>query len=134
LTGALADLSAVPFHVGALTSFDEWRVATLYYLLRAPDLEMFFLWSPTFLSGLLEGIDAHRNELLALFQRGGRLGGRDVPNDTGAAERFSSFESENTAALWPDLKLISCWTDGGPLRRPAGKGAFALGVPRPSPA
>jgi len=53
----LAERSAVPFEVAALTDIDAWRAATLAHLVAAHDLELISCWSPTFLLRLLEDVD-----------------------------------------------------------------------------
>jgi GH3 auxin-responsive promoter len=68
----LAELSAVPFSVAAITDVVRWRAETLTYLAGAVDLELISCWSPTFLLRLLD-------------------------------------ELPNPAALWPRLRLVSCW-------------------------
>ncbi|HZC78219.1 MAG TPA: GH3 auxin-responsive promoter family protein, partial [Ktedonobacterales bacterium] len=98
----------------------RWREATLRLLLEARDLAFISVWSPSFLTLLVEGMEA-----------------------------------EDTASRWPQLDLISCWTDATsarPLERMRrrfphvevqGKGLLAtegivsvpfLGVPAPAAA
>jgi hypothetical protein len=108
---AVSELSAVPPEAAGLSCFDEWQLATLYYLLRTSDLEMISVWSPTFLSALLDGIGLRKTELTALFRNGGRVGGLDVPSDELARQRLESYDGSNASTLWPELKLVSCWTD-----------------------
>jgi hypothetical protein len=56
----LADVTAVPFAVGAITDVGRWRTETLRSLAAARDLELISAWSPTFLLNLLEDIgDPH---------------------------------------------------------------------------
>jgi hypothetical protein len=63
----------------------EYRRLLATALLAERELEVFFVWSPTYLGSLLDFIVADR------------LGGR-APADW--------------REIWPRLKLISCWTDG----------------------
>jgi len=100
------NLSAVPPEVGAITSFEEWQIATLYHLLRAFDLKVISVWSPTFMTSLLDGILARKNELATLF-RSAR-----THEDTEALKRLDRWDGIDTTSLWPNLKLVSCWTDG----------------------
>jgi hypothetical protein len=111
-TTAIAELSVVSQDTAALTRFDEWQLATLYELLRASDLEMISVWSPTFMSSLLEGVRLRETELLKIFREGGVIGGRGVSSDDPARRRLESYDGGDASVLWPDLKLISCWTDG----------------------
>jgi GH3 auxin-responsive promoter len=49
----LAELTAVPLDVAAITDVVRWRAETLRYLAAAADLELISCWSPTFLLRLL---------------------------------------------------------------------------------
>lgn len=53
----LAALTAVPFEVSALADVAAWRSETLRHLRAARELELISVWSPTFLLGLLDGIE-----------------------------------------------------------------------------
>jgi len=70
------------------TDLDEFRYQTLLALLRAPKLRLISIWNPTFLLLLLDRIPEWSDRLA-----------RDLG---GAALK---------GTLWPDLRLISCWTD-----------------------
>ena len=109
---AFLDISAVQPHVGELTSFEDWRTVTLYYLLRYFDLELISVWSPTFMSGILGGIAERGDELASLLRKGGAVGGLCLDADSGALSRLCSYDGSNADVLWPGLKLVSCWTEG----------------------
>src|SRR2546421_290703 len=51
---------------------DTFRLATLVSLLGAPDLAFVSVWSPTFLTALLEPLDRERERLLAALPAGRR--------------------------------------------------------------
>jgi GH3 auxin-responsive promoter. len=104
------ELSALPFWVADSDRVEDWRLACLYHLLRAVDLSLVFVWSPTFFLGLLDGLEVHRVELLELLGRGGRLGGRTLDPDPQAVRRLEQYRGD-TRILWPELKLISAWAD-----------------------
>ena len=53
----LAEMSAVPLDVAAITDVDRWRDETLRHLAAARDLELISVWSPTFLLRLLDDLD-----------------------------------------------------------------------------
>lgn len=114
---SIAALNAVPFWVGELEEAGQWRLATLYHLLRAPDLCFVSIWSPTFFSSLLSVLEspADSEALLALLGRGGRLAGRELPADSAAARRLERYlgggAKKDTNLLWPELALISAWAD-----------------------
>lgn len=108
----LAPLSAVPGKVGEITSFTDWQLVTLYYLLRRNDLALISVWSPTFLLALLEAIPVRANELMAAFAQGAVIAGVTVEADVPTLKRLEQYlVKKDTALLWPDLVVISCWMD-----------------------
>ena len=56
-SSVLAEVTAVPFEVAAITDVAVWRAETLKHLTAAHDLELISVWSPTFLLRLLDDID-----------------------------------------------------------------------------
>lgn len=111
--GAFADSAAVPSWVGELNNFDEWLIATLYWLLRADSLELISVWSPTFLLMLLDGLEKQSGYVARLLEEGGQIGNRHLDSDNEAFERFQIYlRTRDYFSLWPELKLISCWKDG----------------------
>ena len=64
---------------------------------------MISVWSPTFLLQLLEYMGAHAREIAALIQDAAR---------SAQVARILSQPAPGFAALWPALRLISCWTHG----------------------
>jgi hypothetical protein len=103
---AFAELSAAPPEAAALTSFEDWQLATLYHLLRASDLEFISVWSPTFMLGLLDGILERKGELISIFRV------RQAHDDKEVLKRLNAWDGIDTTTLWPCLKLVSCWMDG----------------------
>jgi hypothetical protein len=85
-------------------SLEDFRVATLAALLAAPDLALLSVWSPTFLTALLELLDGRRDEVF----------GKLPPAHRRRVERLFSTplpRAEQLRRAWPRLALISCWTD-----------------------
>ncbi|MEK6625132.1 MAG: GH3 auxin-responsive promoter family protein, partial [Bdellovibrionota bacterium] len=76
--------------IAKCVDINQWRFKTAKLLLACTDLGMISVWSPTFLLLLLEYIESEAHNFL--------LG----------TDRFSPG---NLSAIWPKLKLISCWTD-----------------------
>lgn len=112
----LLSLSAVPDWVGALSNPEEWRIATLYWLLRAKDLALVWVWSPTFFISLINDLVAGSLFLHSLLTRGGDLAGHSVPADPDALNRLQKFkESQDPQTLWPRLALISAWASASSL-------------------
>ncbi|ESA35279.1 gh3 auxin-responsive promoter [Leptolyngbya sp. Heron Island J] len=68
-------------------------------LLRAENLETISIWSPSFLRVQLDYIQTHRQTLQS------QLKGQLSPERS----RFLSADKIDWEALWPQLKLISCW-------------------------
>lgn len=107
------------------------QYATLFYLLRAPDLALISVWSPTFLTQLLDMLWARWESLLDDLASGqitnecvdGRrsVTKRHYPQLNDRAEhlrnvfRGAEHISECIPAIWPSVKLVSCWADGPSL-------------------
>jgi len=100
---ALRQLQAVPREVVRLPTIEAWRTATLTHLLAADDLALISVWSPTFLTRLMEGLAEDLEQLLAA-----------IPAARAAAVRRSldAAGALTGAAIWPRLDLVSCWSDG----------------------
>ena len=100
---------AVPESVGELRE-EAFQHATLLFLLAETDLRLVSIWSPLFLTSLMDYWQHNRDILERELYQGIRINGRYL--------KRRNFESG-----WPNLKLISCWTDGhartqlGELRR-----------------
>jgi len=100
---ALRRSLAAPPDLARIRDTAAWRQVTLRCLLQARSLGLISVWSPTFLTLLMDGLQDRFAELAdtlpqreraALWARVERAGGV-----TGAA-------------IWPRLALISCWADG----------------------
>jgi hypothetical protein len=120
---------AVPSLVRFIDDMDTFRYVTLLFLLRSRSLTLISVWNPTFLILLVEGLSKWwfqlvtdiaqgtistpnpiAPDLLATFKSANRPDGRR------AAEVRRIFQTCTTtgsihAQLWPQLRLISCWTD-----------------------
>jgi hypothetical protein len=111
----LGSMMAVPARVGRITDIHRWRWETCRQLLGSADLGFISVWSPTFLTGLMEFLEDHLDELLASLEPSRAAAMRDrIHRGRGAV---------TAEALWPGLALVSCWTDG-PSR------AFVAGLRR----
>jgi hypothetical protein len=115
-------------------------------------LEVVSVWNPSYFSSLLEFIEANRSLIAADLRAGHIAAGalRFCFPRAAAAHRLRCAEklergAPDFAALWPQLKLLSCWTDGSaalvlePLRRRLphvlvqGKGLVATEAPMTIP-
>jgi hypothetical protein len=80
-------------------------------LLADEDLRLISVWSPTFLTTLLEDFRVRRDEILKLLARS-KLSNAKRRSEflkALAGDGGTSFPFEQA---WPNLKVISCWTDG----------------------
>jgi hypothetical protein len=100
---ALSRMMAVPDDVGQIGDIDEWRHATCRHLLASSDLGLISVWSPTFLTLLMRHIEEHLGALTEHLSARRR---RQIRRGVDKAGRVTG------EALWPRLRLISCWTDG----------------------
>jgi GH3 auxin-responsive promoter len=124
---AMSRVLVVPPEVSQLSSIDNFRYATLGYLLAAEDLVLISIWSPTFLTALLDALPAWEERLCRDLHDGTfRLPSPDqepvAPRLTlprlrrRSRELASVFGAEAGApttlsSVWPRLALISCWAD-----------------------
>lgn len=104
-------VSAVPPEVANCRDMTEFRTRTLLSLLADENLSLISVWSPTFLTTLLEDFIARQDEILKMLAQ------RELP---GARQRYEflkaiAWESRHSfpfEQVWPELKVISCWTHG----------------------
>jgi len=103
LAGEIAQTLSVGPEVAALTDLGQWRMATCVQLAADERLTLISVWSPTFLLQLLEYMFAHGSQIAAA-----------IPNPARAAyvAKVLARSLADPAALWPALRLISCWTHG----------------------
>jgi hypothetical protein len=117
---------AVPGAVRHLADVDAWRRRTLLHLLRARELRLLSIWSPSFLPLLLAPLERLLGELAVEIARGSpaaEAGGEPLaalPPDPRRAREVERA-GPDPRRLWPRLALVSCWTDG-----PSAAGAEAL--------
>jgi hypothetical protein len=128
---ALRRLLAVPSSIARISDIQAFRYATLYFLLRAEDLTLMSVWSPTFLTALLSPLEEWHERLCADIHNGtlryplAVLDGisrqpavHRRPDSRRAAYLKNVFRETSSLAaklqqIWPRLYLISCWTDAG---------------------
>jgi hypothetical protein len=121
----LEQLLVVPSAVSRLRDMENFRYVTLLHLLAAEDLRLISVWSPTFLTSLLEPLDKWLDSLCRDLATGRvtwpnaettamRRGRRRDPRRAGQLQRIFSAatgRAEQLRATWPHLQLISCWAD-----------------------
>jgi hypothetical protein len=96
LRALLAPFVRIPLGLAGERDPEGWRRRLARYLCAQRDIEVFSVWSPTMLTVLLDWMVAHREEL----PNSGLVG--DWP------------------ALWPALRVVSCW-DAGSAAGPAAR-------------
>lgn len=97
----------------AVTDEAEWAIRTAVHLTAASDLSLISVWSPTFLSRILDQIEKDDSVPRLLHQ-----GAFGLP---GLPERARQLEAARrnglgVRMLWPDLQLVSAWGDGASAR------------------
>lgn len=126
---ALGRILVRPPGIARVHEMDAFRYLTLLWLLRADDLSLISIWSPTFLTALLEGLGAWGERLIRDLHDGSvsppaeldssihaklRAAARADPGRSRAIERALADETstpEKMRKIWPRLALISCWAD-----------------------
>lgn len=109
----LARVSALPPWVAELGEVGPWRLATLHALVVHEDLAFISLWSPTFLTDLLDHLLEEDPVLDCLLGEGGTLAGQGLGAESAAFHRLQQFrQTGSTGVLWPRLRMLSAWADG----------------------
>jgi hypothetical protein len=129
---ALDRLLAAPADLARMADVNNFRYCTLLHLLAAKDLALISIWSPTFLTTLLDQLDAWGERIV----RDLRDGSLTLPNPLGDSvnvqnsrrtQRQRAIEldgillsslplGEKFRRIWPQLPLISCWADASSRR------------------
>ena len=106
---------AVPNSVKSISNMDSFRYVTLLFLLRQPNLRLISVWNPTFLSLLLAPL-AEWWDLLLDDIAHGTVSKGDVEirftRDPKLARALRALSPIDPVSLWPNLRLLSCWTEG----------------------
>jgi hypothetical protein len=104
-------VTAVPPEVARLEDIDAFKHQTLAYLLAEKNLALISVWSPTFLTLLLKRLIDSQEEILWLLKNSKLPGCRER---AGTVKSIMQHEPEDSLFehIWPNLSIISCWTDG----------------------
>jgi hypothetical protein len=102
---------AVPDSVRLTSDIDAFRYATLLFLVRSRNLRLISIWSPTYLSLLLDRLPEWGERIADDLAHGAMC-----PPDPVRSRELREALSANTpqeryARLWSKLSLISCWAD-----------------------
>ncbi|MBN1809220.1 MAG: GH3 auxin-responsive promoter family protein [Planctomycetes bacterium] len=114
---------AVPAGLRSVASFDAFRYVTLLFLLRAADLSFISVWHPSYMALLLQPLEDCWNDLLDDMRAGTLNPSRAGEVPEGMASRLVPDPARAAVlgrtgpraldAVWPSLRLISCWADAG---------------------
>jgi hypothetical protein len=111
-------LLIAPASLARSPHIDSFRYHTLLCLLRAGDVALLSIWSPTFVTALFAPLRSWQDRLIHDLRQGTTLAGDErLPPDPRRADQVRSILQacanlgDATPALWPKLALISCWTD-----------------------
>lgn len=103
--------SAVPPAVALCNDMAEFKTRTLVSLLADENLSLISIWSPTFLTALLDHFLTRPEEILGALDRHESRGARKrtefLRSNLGQRRGTAFFEK-----AWPNLQVISCWTHG----------------------
>lgn len=107
-----------------MEDMSEFWHLTLLLLLRNPDLRLISVWHPSYLELLAEHLVARWPDLLRDLRNGYFL---DKPKvslapDPQRERSLAAIGPRDLGKIWPELRLISCWTDAA-----AGNAAERLG-------
>ena len=112
---------AVPAELASVPGLDTCVYLTLRFLLQARSLTFISVWNPSFLQILLNQLELHGERLVrdlldgeasvcALLPRGITNSLRRDATQAGNLRAMLGRGRIEAEALWPRLKLISCWT------------------------
>jgi hypothetical protein len=118
----LSRVLAAPSVLSRFTTVERCRYATLRVLLEREDLALLSVWSPTFLTLLLDALDANLPKLLDDLATGlcsvdgdldvaEALPLRAMPARAAHLRDAASRGRLTSRELWPRLALLSMWTD-----------------------
>ena len=125
---------AVPAQVRLIDEMEAFRYITLLFLLRSTSLRLISIWNPTFLILLLERLAGWWSQLATDIARGSlspptplppklhtHFQALNRPDPRRAAAIRAAFQTGSDPGtshtrLWPQLRLISCWTEANAAR------------------
>lgn len=112
---------AVPSALRLVADAETHRYLTLLCLLRQPELRLISVWHPSFLTLLLDRLPPFWDELLRDVEQGGCSRGASLPPEVQRAvaappqrrraRALQRIGPKNCQAIWPKLRVVSCWGD-----------------------
>jgi hypothetical protein len=112
---------AVPSALRLVRDLEDFRYLTLLCLVRAPELRLVSVWHPSFFTLLLDALPERWDEWVGDVTNGGcrraaqlRAEIREAVNAPPQPQRGAALRRAGPAdarALWPHLRVVSCWGD-----------------------
>lgn len=155
----LGSIMAVPSSLAQVKNMDTFHYVTLRLLLQEKTLSWVSVWNPSFLTLLLEPLDANFSRLIEDMRRGTLFVAAEIEpslrsaivplckvNPARAAELTSLYEAWRGKpftepqsagrtlyeAIWPRMRVISCWAHGNAAHAvPALRAYFPRAVIQP---
>jgi len=123
---------SVPSEVCEISEIENFRYATIIFLVSDRLISFISIWNPTFLSIMLKYMLEWKEQIVEDIRFGRitfpkkmnallakRLEDKLEPNEERARELAIAFEGIeeklNFSLIWPNLSIISCWADGNSL-------------------
>jgi GH3 auxin-responsive promoter len=118
---------AIPPELGRVTDLENCIYLTLLYLLQARALAFISVWNPSLLLILLEKLEQYGDRLVDDLLSGDTDVASPLPSSISSRLRREPYQAEKLRAmlrrgrieatvLWPQLRLISCWTSAESAR------------------
>ncbi len=124
----LGTVMATPSELAMIQNMEAFRYATLRFLLQEKSLSWVSIWNPTFATLFLNPLDKWFDQLIEDIRTGSMSVDLGVTPEVDTAIRKALVKSPRRAAelreirdkkngnlyksIWPNLRLISCWTHG----------------------
>ena len=118
---AFAATMTDPTLILTAADYSDWQRRTLLTLVLHKNLTLISIWSPSFLTTLLQAFDSHKSWIFAALENPADhdLDQAELLEDENRnLEAIKRLRAATTTAgidcriLWPNLDTISCWTHG----------------------
>ncbi|NSX53786.1 GH3 family domain-containing protein [Parasulfitobacter algicola] len=100
---AASHIADVSVYSPSLSDPERWSIATAAWLAATHDLTLISVWSPTFLTGILDTITQNPDQVAKAIHDGDF----GIPVNPEQAKLVEHGPSH----LWPDLTIVSTWAD-----------------------
>lgn len=102
-----------PPQLGRVTDMDFYWRLTVLLLLKCRDLRLISVWHPSFINLILKHMQENWDQLLLDLRNGYAISYPElkVHPDIIRARELEHVNPASPMGIWPQLELISCWTD-----------------------